>query len=103
MAMTNRNERQKQIIDKALEIARKDGIKAVTRDGLAVACGISQGAINLNFGTMEALRIELMHEAVARKIIEIVAEGLGAKNPIASAAPSSLKKQAIVHLLAGTP
>ncbi len=94
-------DRRKRILDAAITLAKTKGLKSITRDGVANAAEMSYGSINLAFGTIDSLREELMKEAIQRGVLEIVAEGLGNKDPVAMCAPSRIKQQAITFMLAG--
>jgi len=88
------DERRAELLDVALNLAKRKGYLNLTRDGLALAAKCSQGLVTKRFGTMEKLRKEVMRAAVARGVLEVVAQGIAAKDPVAMRAPSELKAQA---------
>jgi len=86
--------RREQILEAALVLALNDGYTRITRDGVADKAGVSQGLVNMYFGNMEGLRTELMRYAVARKNLQVVAQGLLGRHPEALKAPQSLRSLA---------
>lgn len=86
--------RHSRVLDGALAVAISLGFRAVTREAVAAAAGVSAGTVNHAFGTMDRLREEVMRQAVAREIPEIVAAGLAEGSPIARDAPAALKARA---------
>ncbi len=87
------------ILNGALTVAQNDGWRAVTRDRVAEEAGVGAGSVNTVFGTIDALRGAVMHEAVQRQILPIIAQGLADRHPIARAAPVELKKRALDLML----
>jgi len=92
---TNPELRKDQIINVAVEIARKTGCYNLTRQDIANKANVSLALINLYFGTMNQLKIAVMRRAVKQGIIEIIAEGLGNNDPQACKATKELKEKAL--------
>ncbi len=82
------------VMSAAMRIAERDGWLHLRRQAVARAANVSTGSVSNAFGTFEALRDEVMKEAVRRAIIPIVRDGIAARNPIALAAPVGLRKAA---------
>lgn len=91
--------RREQILMAALEIARRDSYLTMTRDEVAAHAGVGPSTVNAIFGTMDALRQEVMRAAILREVVEIVADGLRQRDPIARKCPASLKQKAAALLL----
>lgn len=91
-------ERKKQILDGAVEQAKRVGYQHVTRDAIAASVGVSAGLINLHFSTMTQLKRDIMRAAVKRKILSIIAQGLAAGDAHARKAPDDLKRLALASL-----
>lgn len=97
-AAKNRLRRQK-VLDAALTLAEADGYSHITRAAVADMAGLSRASVSLTFAGMGGLRREVMSAAVSRGLVKIIAQGLAAGDPIALAAPHSLKQQAAEALL----
>lgn len=80
-------------------MALKNGFSSLTRDGVAEEACVAMGSINHHYGTMSALRDEVMRDAVDNGILEIVAQGLASGHPVAQSAPTELKQSALKTLL----
>jgi hypothetical protein len=48
---------------------------------------------------MDALRAEIVRDAVARGVIPVIASALAVRHPIALGAHEALRKQAYAHLI----
>lgn len=93
-------DRDKRILDAALELAKGLGFEWITRDQVATAAGVSPATINNVFGTVSGMKRAVLREAIAREVVEIVAQGLAVRHPIALAAPTELKERAVAHMVA---
>lgn len=93
----NRDER---ILDAALKLAEADGYQWITREAVAALAGVSPGTIHNVFGTMPDLKRAVLKAAVERRIIPIVAQGLGDRHAIVQDAPEDLRREA-ARFLAG--
>ena len=69
-------ERRQQLLDAALKIATADGFSALTRSRVAQACGVTMMTVSLRFGSMAALRSEVIKAAKARGLTKIADEAL---------------------------
>lgn len=87
-------ERKGQILEAAIRLAREVGYHNLTRDSIATEAAVSYGLVTHYFGTIRCLRLEVMAEAIARGIPEIVANGLATGDSLAKSAPSALKERA---------
>lgn len=95
-------ERKQQIVAAALKLAerrdKRGGYKELTRDMIAEAAEVSPGLVSHAVGAMPAVLKAIMREAVATENVVVVAQGLGARDPIALKAPEDLKRRAALHL-----
>lgn len=85
---------QSTILGAAVKLARKGGFNNMTKEVIAHEAGTATGSINYHFKTMVGLRSAVMVYAVEHEVLEVVAQGLVAKHPVALKAPEALKKQA---------
>lgn len=92
-------ERKAAILAAAVEEAKEQGYQWITRDAVARRAGVGAGSVNVAFGRMVELKRAVLREAVARRIVEIVAQGLADGHPIAKDAPSDLKSEAVALLV----
>jgi AcrR family transcriptional regulator len=85
---------KQRIIEAALELAIAKGWRKVSRGQIAERLNTVPSSINYYVGTKDQLRDEIMVEAVKRRIVSIVAEGLVYNNKAAVEAPIELRRQA---------
>ena len=90
--------RREQILASAVSLARRKGYSKITRDGIAEAAKCSTGLVTSRFGTMTALRRDIMREAIRLEILEILAQGLASRDRHAMKAPQELKDKAVALL-----
>ncbi len=90
--------RTEQLLDIAIDQARKLGYKNVTALTVAQAAGVSASLCTYYFSTMSQLRRSIMRAAVKREVLPIIAQGIVDRNPSALAAPPELKARAIATL-----
>lgn len=86
--------RTQEILAAGLILAEQVGYNKVTRDNLAVAANMSQGAVNLHFGTMTQFQRAVMRAAIHQGNLRVLAQGLALKHPVALDAPEALRHQA---------
>lgn len=88
------------ILTKALDYAIQMGWENFKRDDFCNEIGIATGSINYHFKSMDGFKRAIMRKAVAKRIVPIVAQGIAMRCSVARAAPESLKKLAIAHMMA---
>ena len=93
--------RKQLILSAAVKLADIRGIQYVTQREIAHTLGMSPSLIYRYFPSMHILRDAVMTEAVRTSKVPVVAQGLGAQNPIAMAAPDDLKEAAARWMLEG--
>lgn len=96
-----RNERERKILEAAIEEAKRVGCRNFTRREIAARAGVADGSVNHAFGTLDALRDAVMRAAVAREIVSIIRQGLADGHPVAHSAPPGLIQLAMQPSPAG--
>ena len=85
-------------METAITLAEDHGFSTLTRDAVAALADVAAGMVNQEWGTMAALKDEVMRQAVVREILPIVTIGLALGHPDALAAPPTLKERAVAAL-----
>jgi hypothetical protein len=85
--------RREQIILAAMEVAREVGYQQVTRNLIAERAGISDGLVTIRLGTTDEVSKLIMSEAIVRRDLIIIAQGLATNDAIAISAPASLREE----------
>lgn len=86
--------RNRKVLEAAIALAQERGYDKITRSGVATTAGVAVGCVNGAFGTMDGLKAEVMRQAVAGEMLDIVAQGLADGNDIARNADPLLKERA---------
>lgn len=97
-ASQRRSARNEKVLAAAVALAKADDYQWITRRDVAKAAGVSVGSVS-NFGSIVDLKRAVLHYAVENCVVEIVAQGLAAKSPIAQAAPPEVKAAVAAYLL----
>lgn len=84
-------DRTRDLLAVALRLAAADGWRALTRDGIARAAGVSYALVTVRLGTMDAIRRAVMRLAVKERCVAVVAEGLVAGDKHARKADAELR------------
>lgn len=90
-----RAQRARNVLTAACAVAEDRGLSHVTKRVVALRAGVATGTVINAFGSMDALREEVLREAVRRPMLSVLAEGIIAGHEIARAAPGDLKQQAL--------
>lgn len=88
-------ERKAQILKAALTLCQTASYARITRDQIAKEAGIPSSLIGYHFGTMPALRRDIMREAVRKGCLPVIVQGLAIRDPHALKAPEELRRQAL--------
>ena len=91
-------ERKAQILGAALTLCETAGYTRLTREQIAEKAGCPPTLITYHFGTMPALRRDIMREAVRVGHLPVIAQGLAVRDPHALKAPEDLRRRAIASL-----
>lgn len=84
----------------AIEAAKRHGYDKMTREQIATLAAVAPGSVSLKLGSMPEVRRLVMTIAVERGIVEIIGQGLAARDAIAQSAPAALKHEALSNLAA---
>lgn len=95
------DDRRAAILEAALTLAKLHGYRALTRDMVADAAGVSPALITRYFYAFPLLQSEVVSEAVRLGLPELVAEGLVSGEPAALNAPESVRLGAAMSLISG--
>ena len=90
----NGDKRKKEILDAAVKIARTTGYLKIRRRDITKETGISSSLIRHYYGSYDGLQDAIMGEAVRLELLDLILQGLAAKDPIAQEAPTDLKGRA---------
>jgi DNA-binding transcriptional regulator YbjK len=90
--------RKQQILEAAILVALKVGYKKITRKAVAGKAGVSTGLITNYFTPIDILKTEVLIMAVRKEIIELIAQGVGARDPVTRNLPNKLKKKVMEYL-----
>lgn len=94
-----RAERDAALLDAALALAAASDYRSVTRAAVAERAGVSPGTVSNWAGDMGGLRAKVMHAAVERGALDVIAQGLAARDPIALGASVELRGAAAAQIL----
>lgn len=92
-------ERRKQLLDTALEVAESVGFENMTIGKVGRCAGCTQQLVSHYYGTREELRNAVMRAAVRRSVYRVIAQGLANGHPVALAAPRKLQKESLNTLI----
>jgi len=90
--------RSEEIVAAGLRLAKANGWKSLTRDGVATEAGVSFAMVNVRFGTMTQLKRAVMREAIRREELRVIAQGYVSDDPTALKIDSELKTRALQSL-----
>lgn len=93
----NPNLRADHIILSGLSLAEQIGFSNLTRDKVAEAAGVTGGLVGTYFPFSD-LKHKVMLEAVERRSVKVLAEGMALDHPAALDIPNDLKSEVIAYL-----
>lgn len=91
-------DRKDAMVSAALVLAEAQGFYNFSSTQVARACGCGHPLIFHHFEGMEGLRDEVMLKAIVEGNLNVVAQGLVSKHPLAVGAPDALKKKALKNI-----
>lgn len=94
--MSNKRE---EILNTAVELARKEHFRKVSREAIAKRLNVSNTLISYYFKNKAELVNAIMEKAIKEEILEIICQGLAVQNKIAQQCPHRLKWKAAKSLL----
>ena len=89
--INDRRVREKQILDAALSLSVKIGYSCITRDAVAEIAGVSSALIANYFPRMYHLKQAIMQTAIKQEVLEVIAQGLSIRDPMALKISNELK------------
>jgi hypothetical protein len=90
--------RRDQILGVALTMASGSHYMRITRDEVARTAGVAAGSVTRYFGDMTTLRAAVLRAAVDTGAVDIVAQGILERDPVALGAPAQVLAGARAHL-----
>jgi len=91
--------RKQEILNAAIELAKRVGYQAITRDEVAQEADASSSLITCYFYNMDGLKRAVMQAAIELEELSIIAQGLGLRDAEALAINDKLKSKAINYLI----
>lgn len=76
-------DRREQILAAAVQLARHQRFDTLTRSQIADAAQVAVGTVSHACGTMRAVHDGILRRAIADNVLEVIADGLASRNPIA--------------------
>ena len=90
--------RKSEILNAAIEVAKKIGYQSITRETVALAADTSCALVTRYFTTMAQLKGAVMMTAIDREILPIIAQGLSLGDARALKIQEELKQKVITFL-----
>jgi len=94
----NPKDTKRRMLAVAVELAKSQGYHNIRIKDVAEASGFTPQHVGAHFGTLKQLRRAVIRQAVAAEVVEVVAQGLAAKDKYAIDAPEELKARAVEYL-----
>lgn len=91
-------ERKIEILTSAIDLSKEVGYSHITRDDVAKRAGVSYGLINHYFKSIDRLRKLVLKTAIDEEMVEIIAQGMVRKDPLAKRITSKMKERVILYL-----
>lgn len=99
MGRLNPDERYKQLLDSAVEVAKKCGFNNITHALVALHAKVSKATVFKYFESIIVLRDDVMKVAIEQELLPVIAAGLIMRNDIALSASDDLKERALASVL----
>ena len=99
MVKLRAEQRRAQILTQATRLARDGFLYNMTADDIAEAVNISRATVLHYFGSMQGLRDAVVQGAVDRENLSIIAQALGADDPLMENVNADLRHRAALSLL----
>lgn len=87
------------IREAAVMLSQKQDYKEISRAVIASFAGVSESLVSHHFGSMDNVRSMIMKEAIKRRILSIIVQGILDNHEVAKAAPDELKRSALAGLM----
>jgi AcrR family transcriptional regulator len=76
-------DRKAQILNAAVQLALEIGYQSITREAVAQSVRVANSLISNYFISMSDLKRAVMIEAINKEILQIIAQGLAIRDPVA--------------------
>lgn len=101
MTRLSPDDRRAAILSAAVDLAVREGYRALTRDKVAEEAQTSTGLVSRYFYHMDLLRAAVLDEAVKRHDVRLVTEGLACGDLSIHTVPRKLRIRAAMSLFGG--
>ena len=91
--------RKERLLAEGAKFAKSHGYRTMTILDITRAAGVSYSVVNLYFGSIKKFKRAIMKYAIEIEDLDILAEGLTAKDGSLGIIPPDLRRRAAVHLL----
>ena len=95
-------DRKAELLDVAVRLASKSDYRKLTRREIGIEAEVAQSLVHHYFGTMDALRDEIVHAAVEQSIARIIAYAMVHGHPAVEGASVVARGEAAKILASGT-
>lgn len=96
-----KGERRAELLNAAIQLAETVGADKVTHAAVAAAVGVTHQLVVHYFGTVVALRRDIMRAAVKQRLVPIVARGIALRDSHALRADEGLRAECAAYLMRG--
>lgn len=87
------------ILSAMIDLANTQDYKQITRAEIAKYAGATDSLVSYYFGDMDAIRDAIIQEAIRKKLLTIILQGLVDKHPFTMEIDDELKNEAISSAL----
>jgi AcrR family transcriptional regulator len=91
-------DRKAQLLDVAVELARKNGFASLRMLHISQRAECSNATVVGYFKTMVQMKRAVMRAAISREVLPIIAEGVAMRDPAALKCPVELQRKALATL-----
>lgn len=91
-------DRKAQLLDVAVELARKNGFANLRMLHISQSADCSNATVVGYFKTMVQMKRAVMRAAISREVLPIIAEGVAMRDPVAKKACPDLQRKALATL-----
>lgn len=99
MSRLKPDERYKQLLDSAVEVAEQCGFNKMTHVLVALKAKVSKATVFNYFKTIDQLRDDVMQVAIERELLPVIAAGVVSRNIKALNTPVELKQKAMASIV----
>lgn len=92
------NDRKRQLVERALHVAERDGLAGVTYQAVAYESSVTIQTVQKYYPTKCQLMRDLMRVAIRTECLPVIAEGLATRCAHAAKADDVVKRRALAQL-----